>query len=83
MTDIQALVFTFIDRHKSVVKAFGEGKLERHLDNLCSSYYGCAGKGFHLMSTPKGFDIGWDDESEHHLNKAEMCSLITEFLREE
>ena len=81
MSEIQALVFEFIDRHKAVVKAFNEGKLERYIESLCRSYYGCACGNFHLMTSPKGIEIGFKSEQEHKLTQQEMCEYITEFLR--
>jgi len=81
MTDIQALVFMFINKHKSVIQAFDEGKLERYIDSLCRSYYGCAGGGYQLTASPKGIETGFTSESEHKLSKKEFCELITEFLK--
>lgn len=81
MTDIQALVFMFINKHPSVVKAFNEDKLERYIDSLCKSYYGCAGGGYQLMTSPKGIETGFTFEDEHKLSKKEFCELITEFLK--
>ncbi len=81
MTDIQSLVFMFIDKHPSVIKAFNEDKLERYIDSLCKSYYGCAGGGYQLMTSPKGIKTGFTFEDEHKLSKKEFCELITEFLK--
>lgn len=81
MTDIQALVFEFIDRHKAVIEAFNEGKLERYIASMCRTYYGCACGDFYLMTSPKGIEIGFSSEKEHKLTQKDMCEYITEFLR--
>lgn len=82
MTNIDALVFEFIRRHKAVIQAFNEGKLERYIDSLCRSYYGCACSGFNLMTAPKGIEIGTSFDDTHKLSKQELCENITEWLRQ-
>lgn len=81
MTELEALVFTFIDRHKAVVKAFDEGKIEHYIESLCKSYYGCACGNFHCMTEPKGITLqGKRDSQEYKLTKQDMCEIITQFL---
>lgn len=81
MTELDMLIFKFIDRHKSVIKAFEEGKLERYIDSLCKSYYGHAGGDFHCASDPKGIVLyGERGSAEYRLTKKELCALLTKFL---
>lgn len=81
MTEVEALVFTFIDKHKTVVKAFEEGKIERYIENLCKTYYGCACGNFHCMTEPKGITLqGERDGQKYKLTQKGMCELITKFL---
>lgn len=81
MTRIEALVFEFIDRHKRVITAFDEGKLENYIESLCRSYYGCACSNFHLMTSPREIKIGETFDDEFTLSRKEMCELITKFLK--
>ena len=84
MTEIDALVFKFIDRHKTVIKAFKEGKLEDYIDSLCHSCYGCACGDFHMMSSSKGIMFqGARDTEEHLLTKKEVCRRVRMFLGSE
>ena len=83
MRDIEALVFEFIRSHKEVAEEFSAGRIERYLDGLCRTYYGCARSGFWLMSDGKGFEIGTGHTDMHRITKKEMRDYITEFLRTE
>ena len=83
MTEISALVFEFIRRHKTVIEKFNEGKLEQYIKSLCSSYYGCACGNFHFISSPKSIEISGERGSkEYKLTQRELCSMITDFLQE-